>query len=335
MLGSLREPEYIGGHYIRSTHSEILNMPLSLESLEVLDAIERKGSFAAAAHEMGKVPSALTYVVRKLEEDLDVLLFDRRRHRAELTPAGRALLDEGRHLLHAADDLARRVKRLATGWEANLNVAVDDLVNFRALLPVIQDFYAENTATRLRFSKEVLGGTWDALVSNRADLIIGGAYELPTTQGFQVRPLGNMPFVFAIAAHHPLASEEGPLTTTQIARHRIVAVGDTSRNLPARSHGILAGQDVLVVPTMRDKLEAQIRGLGCGWLPAPMAQPHIESGVLQVRETVEVRAPGTFKVAWRTSTRGKALQWWANKLEDPRLAQALMQQAQPQPEILD
>ena len=76
MLGSLGEREYIGGHCVRSTCSEILNMPLSLESLEVLDAIERKGSFAAAAHEMGKVPSALTYVVRKLEEDLDVLLFD-------------------------------------------------------------------------------------------------------------------------------------------------------------------------------------------------------------------------------------------------------------------
>jgi DNA-binding transcriptional LysR family regulator len=83
---------------------------------------------------------------------------------------------------------------------------------------------------------------------------------------------------------------------------------------------------MLVVPTMRDKVEAQIRGLGCGWLPAPMAQPYIESGVLQARETVEVRAPGTFNVAWRTSMRGKALQWWTGKLDDPRLAQALLQQ---------
>lgn len=307
-------------------------MPLSLESLEVLDAIDRKGSFAAAAHEMGKVPSALTYVVRKLEEDLDVLLFDRRRHRAELTPAGRALLDEGRHLLHAADELARRVKRLATGWEASLTVVVDDLINFRALLPVIQDFYTENSATRLRFAKEVLGGAWDALVSGRADLVIGGAYDAPTTQGFQIRPLGPMPFVFAVAAHHPLATEPGPLTAAQIARHRIVAVGDTSRNLPARTQGVLAGQDMLVVPTMRDKLDAQIRGLGCGWLPAPLAQPHIESGVLTVRETVEVRAPGTFHYAWRTANRGKAVQWWAAKLESPRLAQALLSQQPGAPE---
>ncbi|TMS56876.1 LysR family transcriptional regulator [Imbroritus primus] len=301
-------------------------MPLSLESLEVLDAIERKGSFAAAAHEMGKVPSALTYVVRKLEEDLDVLLFDRRRHRAELTPAGRALLDEGRHLLHAADELERRVKRLATGWESTLTIVVDDLIHFRALLPVIQDFYADNQATRLRFAKEVLGGTWDALVSNRADLLIGGAYDVPSSQGYQTRPLGQLPFVFVVAAQHPLATVPGPLSGPTIAQHRSVAVGDTSRNLPARTHGIMAGQDVLVVPTMRDKVDAQVRGLGCGWLPAPLAQPYIESGALVPKETLEVRAPGTFQVAWRTANRGKALQWWVKKLEDTRLAEALLVQ---------
>lgn len=300
-------------------------MALSLESLEVLDAIERKGSFAAAAHELGKVPSALTYVVRKLEDDLDVLLFDRRRHRAELTPAGRALLDEGRHLLQAADELARRVKRLATGWEATLTIVMDDLVHFRALMPVIQDFYAENTATRLRFCREVLAGSWDALLSGRADLLIGPAHIAPV-QGVQTRPLGEIPFVFAVAAHHPLAQLEEPLPASAIARHRIVAVGDTSRNLPPRTVGIMAGQDTLVVPAMADKVQAQIRGLGCGWLPRSLAQPYLDSGVLVAKATVEDRRAGNFQIAWRTNMRGKALQWWVDKLEDPRLAQALLMQ---------
>lgn len=291
----------------------------------MLDAIERKGSFAAAAHELGKVPSALTYVVRKLEDDLDVLLFDRRRHRAELTPAGRALLDEGRHLLQAADELARRVKRLATGWEATLTIVMDDLVHFRALMPVIQDFYAENTATRLRFCREVLAGSWDALLSGRADLLIGPAHIAPV-QGVQTRPLGEIPFVFAVAAHHPLAQLEEPLPASAIARHRIVAVGDTSRNLPPRTVGIMAGQDTLVVPAMADKVQAQIRGLGCGWLPRSLAQPYLDSGVLVAKATVEDRRAGNFQIAWRTNMRGKALQWWVDKLEDPRLAQALLMQ---------
>lgn len=291
----------------------------------MLDAIERKGSFAAAAHELGKVPSALTYVVRKLEDDLDVLLFDRRRHRAELTPAGRTLLDEGRHLLQAADELARRVKRLATGWEATLTIVMDDLVHFRALMPVIQDFYTENTATRLRFCREVLAGSWDALLSGRADLLIGPAHTAPV-QGVQTRPLGEIPFVFAVAAHHPLAQMAEPLPASAIARHRIVAVGDTSRNLPPRTVGIMAGQDTLVVPSMADKVQAQIRGLGCGWLPVPLAQPYLDSGVLVAKATAEDRRSGNFQVAWRSNMRGKALLWWVDKLEDPRLAQALLMQ---------
>ncbi|WP_042551191.1 LysR substrate-binding domain-containing protein, partial [Ralstonia solanacearum] len=219
----------------------------------------------------------------------------------------------------------RRVKRLATGWESTLTIVMDDLVHFRALMPVIQDFYAENTATRLRFCREVLAGSWDALLSGRADLLIGPAHTAPV-QGVQTRPLGEIPFVFAVAAHHPLAQMEEPLPATAIARHRIVAVGDTSRNLPPRTVGIMAGQDTLVVPAMADKVQAQIRGLGCGWLPVPLAQPYLDSGVLIAKATVEDRRAGNFQIAWRTNMRGKALQWWVDKLEDPRLAQALLMQ---------
>jgi DNA-binding transcriptional LysR family regulator len=315
----------IKGHIFDDFNQKISTMVLSLESLEVLDTIERKGSFAAAAHELGKVPSALTYVIRRLEDDLDVLLFDRRRRRAELTPAGRALLDEGRHLLQAADELERRVKRLATGWEATLTMVVDDLIHWPALLPVIGDFYAANSVTRLHFTHEVLAGAWDALLAGRADLLIGPAHEGPV-QGVRMRPLGDMPFVFAVAAHHPLARAPEPLAAQVIAGHRIVAVGDTSRNLPPRNIGILAGQDTLVVPTMAAKLQAQLRGLGCGWLPEPLARPYLDDGALVAKITVEDRGTHHFQVAWRNTMRGKALLWWIGKLDDPRLVQALLMQ---------
>ncbi|WP_421165267.1 LysR family transcriptional regulator, partial [Aeromonas dhakensis] len=53
---------------------------LTLEAIRVLDAIDRRGSFAAAADELGKVPSALSYTVQKLEDELDAMLFDRSGH---------------------------------------------------------------------------------------------------------------------------------------------------------------------------------------------------------------------------------------------------------------
>lgn len=57
---------------------------LTLEALRVMDAIDRRGSFAAAADELGRVPSALSYTMQKLEEELDVVLFDRSGHRTKI-----------------------------------------------------------------------------------------------------------------------------------------------------------------------------------------------------------------------------------------------------------
>jgi DNA-binding transcriptional LysR family regulator len=299
-------------------------MKVSLDALQVLDAIERRGSFAAAAEELHRVPSAITYTVQKLEQDLDVPLYDRRGHRAVLTPAGRELLEQGRHLLRAAGELECRVKRLATGWETELRIAFDVLIKVERFLPVLADFYGEQSGTRLRLFGEVLGGTWEALASNRADLAIGVSGETPSGSGYAVRPLGTMEFVFAVAPSHPLAAAPEPLTREQILAHRAVAVGDTSRNLPPRSVGLLSGQDVLTVPSLEAKVEAQVAGLGCGYLPRFAAM--VEAGARRlVIKKVEDHEPGErLNYAWRQGEKGRALRWFVKRLEEPRVRAALI-----------
>jgi DNA-binding transcriptional LysR family regulator len=140
-------------------------MQISLDALQILDAIDARGSFAAAAEALHRVPSALTHAVRKLEDDLAVTLFVRQGRRAVLTPAGRLLLEEGRHLLSAAGELECRVKRIATGWEHELRIAVEAVLDVNALWPLVGDFYKELSGTRLRLATEVLGGCWDALAT--------------------------------------------------------------------------------------------------------------------------------------------------------------------------
>lgn len=299
-------------------------MKLSLEALQVLDAIDRKGSFAGAAAELHRVPSALTYQVQKLEQDLDVLLFDRRGHRAVLTAPGRELLKEGRNLLRAADDLECRVKRLATGWEVELRLSIDTNVPLRGVLDLLEAFYREDVGTRLRLSREVLGGNWDALVDRRADLVIGASGEAPTGGGYSSQPLGELEWLFAVAPHHPLAQEAEPLGRETILRHRAVAVGDTSRRLPPRTTGLYSGQDVLTVPDMETKLRAQIAGLGCGFLPRLLAQPAIDAGRLIAKEVEESKPPGALRYAWRTGETGKALKWFLKRLEQLDTRRALL-----------
>jgi len=292
-------------------------MRLTLDALAVLDAIDRKGSFAAAAEALHRVPSAITYTIQKLEQDLGVKVFDRAGHRATLTEAGRELLREGRHLLRATEELECRVRRVATGWEAELRIALDDIIPVAVLLPMVADFYAEQHGTRIRIASEVLAGVWDALWSGRADLAIGAPGDGPPGGGYATRPLGSLEFVFAVSPEHPLARMPEPLRAEDILEHRSVSAADSSRNLPPRTTGILSGQDVLTVSDMQSKLLAQRMGLGVGYLPRRAAEEEAAAGRLVIKAVEEPKTPTTLHLALRTNHEGKALRWFLERLEDP------------------
>lgn len=323
---------------------------LTPDALAMIDAIARTGSFAAAARELGKVPSALTYSVRQLEEALDVLLFDRRSRQAEFTAAGEELLHEGRRLLEQMEAVAHRVRRIATGWESQLSIAVDGVISRVTIFELCEAFYSllstadtlragsdaepRAAATRLRLRTEVMTGTWEALISGQVDLAIGIVFgpERTTEGGFQMRPLGEMPFIFVVAPHHPLALATEPITDAELIRHRAVAVADSAQRLAPASVNLLAGQDVLTVPSTTAKIEAQIRGLGCGYLPEPLARDHLAAGRLVRRATARCPSAASFGYAWRQpagtgqpAAMGLGLRWWLDQLASPTTQQALLE----------
>ena len=144
---------------------------LTLEALRVMDAIDRRGSFAAAADELGRVPSALSYTMQKLEEELDVVLFDRSGHRTKFTNVGRMLLERGRVLLEAADKLTTDAEALSRGWETHLTIVTEALVPTPDLFPLIEKL-ATKSNTQLSIITEVLAGAWERLEQGRADIVV-------------------------------------------------------------------------------------------------------------------------------------------------------------------
>ncbi len=289
-----------------------MSSKLSLDALEVLDAIARKGSFAAAAESLFRVPSAITYTVRKLEEDLGIALFNRDGHRATLTEAGEELLREGRQLLEAASELECRVKRVANGVETHLTIAVNDLFDMSALHPLLEKFYTQAFGTRLKLIREVYGGSWDALTSGRAEISIGAPGDGPPG-GYDTLSMGQIDFVYAVAPFHPLANMSEPLENSTIIQYCAVSAADTSRQLAPRTSGILTGQDVLTVPDMQAKMAAQIRGLGVGYLPRKMAEKAVAQGLLVIKQVAETKPETTSFLAWRGKG-GKAQQWLIKEL---------------------
>ena len=319
---------------------------LTPEALAMMDTLARTGSFAAAARELGKVPSALTYNVRQLEDALDVLLFDRSSRQAQLTAAGEELLNEGRRLLAEMDAVANRVRRVATGWETELTIAVDGVVSQVTVFELCEAFYALNPqgvagqsnggpGTRLRLRSEVLAGTWEALLSGQADLAIGVGVGGQSTApaGIETAVLGELNFVFVVAPHHPLAAVAGPISDAELLRQRAVAVADTAYRMSPITVNLLPGQDVLTVSTTEAKIEAIVRCMGCGFVPEPMARCHIDAGLLVVKAVARAQHETPLGYAWRFSTGpkgqrvppGLALQWWLGQLESPATRKALLE----------
>lgn len=301
---------------------------LTPDALALLQSVARAGSFAAAARELGLVPSAVTYRVRQMEEALDALLFDRSSRQARLTAAGTELLREGERLLGEVDAVANRVRRVATGWESELTVAVDSVIAHGPVMELVQAFFEVAPQTRLRLRDEALSGTLACLVSGQADLAIGVPMESGTSAGIRSQALGEVAFVFAVAPHHPLALAPEPLSDELLQRHRAVAVADSVPRGHGLTLGLLAGQDVLTVPTMRAKLDAHLRGLGAGFLPEPLARPYLESGRLVARQVQRADRVARASYAWRDSPGskpGRALKWWLGQLQSPITRQALLE----------
>ncbi|MBL8363192.1 MAG: LysR family transcriptional regulator [Rubrivivax sp.] len=320
------------------------HLALTPDALVMIDTIARTGSFAAAARELGKVPSALTYSVRQLEDALDVLLFDRRSRQAQLTAAGQELLEEGRRLLVEMDAVANRVRRVASGWEAQLTVVIDDIIDRTTVYELCEAFYALDPhgkaspgaggpGTRLRVSTEVMAGTWEALTSGQADLAIGVGLGMTPPPGVAMDKLGELPFVFVVAPHHPLAAIDGPVSESELLRHRAVAVADSARRLDPMTVNLLPGQDVFTVSSMAEKVEAIARGIGCGYVAEPWARQALADGRLVTRRPQRTPQQGPLSYAWRCpmgprGTRkppgGLALQWWLAQLASAKTRQALL-----------
>lgn len=291
-------------------------LKLSLEAIELVDTIARHGSFAAASERLHKVPSTVSYAVGKLEEQLGLALFRRQGPRVTLTPAGEAMIKEGRWLLRAAAELESRMRQIATGFESEMRLVHDSLIPTSAFTDDIGAFEHLNCGTRLRIASDTLTGTWEALREGRADLIVA-AGEGPSGGGYKAVAVGALAFVFCVAPGHPLAQRQRTLTRDDLLDHTAVVVGDGARAMDGRTVGLLAGQKRITVPSMAAKIACQLAGLGHGFLPRACIEAELARGSLVELPCEESRPDEGFWLAWHSEHSGEALKWWRKRLHRP------------------
>ncbi|WP_321284481.1 LysR substrate-binding domain-containing protein [uncultured Vibrio sp.] len=284
-----------------------MHSPITLEALHILDAIDRRGSFAAAANELDRAPSSLSYQIQKLEQDLDIIIFDRSGHKAHFTEAGKLILERGREILKASEKLVNDATVLANGWELDITVAFDGIIPVSNFFPMV-DALSEVSSTRVRLQEEILAGSWESLNTGRADLLICPSLDtLP--QEVKSEKIGKMTMLWVAGAHHYVHKRSsGDFDEAAREKYRIIAIADTAREQPALSMNIIQKQPRLTVTNFTAKVDALRAGLGIGTLPSQIAQPLIDSGELKLIEGTEP-LPMDIILAWRRNTMGEAKSW--------------------------
>lgn len=174
------------------------------------------GGFSRAAEELLLTQPAISDQVRKLEEEYDVLLFNRQRKQVTLTPSGERLLAITRRLFDCqqqAHDLLSESRALRAG---TLRVVADSAQH---LLGIFGAFRARYPGVRIVVRAGNTASVIESLHSYDADIGVLG--EIPEGRDFEILVLNSTPIIAFAAVDHPVAANAS-LSFAQLAEMPLV-----------------------------------------------------------------------------------------------------------------
>ena len=247
-----------------------------LDALQALDAVVRHGGFARAAVQLHKVQSAVSYQIRKLEEQLGVTLLDRRGYRVRLTPAGEVVLAEGRRLVAQAEHVASVAQQFAAGWEPRLTVIIDGLLPLEPTLRALKTLADERVPTRIQVKVEFLGGVQFRFEKDRADLMLVKDFAADPLLAAEALP--DIECVLCVSPAHPLAGGRA-VSLDALHQHVELSVQDSSDQGDDRH--MFGGERVFYLSGFDTKKQALLMGLGFGWMPLYLVAAELRMGALR------------------------------------------------------
>jgi DNA-binding transcriptional LysR family regulator len=251
---------------------------ISLDQIRTFIAAAEAGSFSAAARRLGRAQSAVSDLIRRLEAELGLVLFDRSRRTPRLTEAGQMLLLDARSIGSAVDSLSFRARGLTQGLEPELCAVIDVYFPFQAITEAAKTFRREFPMTPLRLYVEVLGGALEPVLDGRASLaVVGGAASLPT--GLSSEPLAGVSVVMVAAPGHPLAEVVGPIAPSELARHVQLVLTERSNRSAGQEYSVMS-PTTWRLADLYAKHSFLLSGLGWGSMPLHAVADDLASGRL-------------------------------------------------------
>jgi DNA-binding transcriptional LysR family regulator len=252
-------------------------MQLDLNGLEAVEAVVKYGGFGRAAQHLNKVQSAVSHQVRKLEAQLGITLFDRKGYRVRLTPAGEAIMQEGRRLLAQAQSVRSAARLFSQGWEPGLLVIVDGILPLGPTLAALKALALEQVPTRIQVKVGYLRGVQSQFEKDDGDLMLVADYAADPNLHEEALP--PIDCVLCLAPEHPLAAAKS-VALADLQQHVELSVQNSSDEQGFDRH-LFGCERSFYLSSFQMKKEALLMGVGFGWMPLYFVQDELASGALR------------------------------------------------------
>lgn len=297
---------------------------ISTRVLRAMVALEDLRNFSLAAERCNVTQSALSQVVRKLEDDVGLQLVDRDRRHVSFTPEGLRFIATAKRVLQELEEIDLDLKGHASGARGRIGIAALPSLAAHGLPQVIAQY-------RLKFPGIEVGlfdvpgqQAMELVRSRQADFAITA--DGPGRAGLDSRLLFKEKFVVVCHRDHPLARRRRvSLTDLNGSQYiRLMRAGSITQYLDASLRGLDLVETGLVVDQVATVAGLVASNLGISIVPQ-LTIPYFDSGTVV---TIPIDAPELHRpiyLVWPTARKlSKAAQEFVDLLKHsdlPRLMQ--------------
>lgn len=249
---------------------------MTFDQILVFHKIVEAGSFKAAAAELHKTQPAISFAMKKLEEEMEAPLFDRTSYRPVLTAHGKLFYERSMKVLSGMSELEGLTKSFQKKEEPEISLSIDGISPLPKLLTAIKEFGDSHCNTKLNLSFDILSETERKVLAKEA--LFGITHFLGNREQLEVVPICTVKMVpvmnKALYQAKKVKSQEDLAEITQII------VSDKSKN--GATFGLLEEGKKWRLFDNNFKRDIILSGLGWGHLPLHTIEREIKEKKLAV-----------------------------------------------------
>ncbi|MDO5690918.1 MAG: LysR substrate-binding domain-containing protein [Pseudomonadota bacterium] len=195
---------------------------MTLTELKYIVAVAREKHFGKAAEACFVSQPTLSVAVKKLEDELELKLFERSAGEVTVTPLGEEIVRQAQSVLEQAAEIKEIAKRGKDPLDGPLKLGVIYTIGPYLLPELVRRNIARTPQMPLMLQEDFTVRLLEMLRTGEMDCAIL-AEPFPDT-GLAMAPLYDEPFMAALPVGHPLA-DGGQVTTEQLKQEHMLLLG--------------------------------------------------------------------------------------------------------------